>query len=112
MMWDFNVFLNEPIDVKSCREIGNSFHNLAALNFMFLRPWMVRGLKMCKFLLVLVLYSLYSYYSTILALIDVTDYIYEHLDKDDYVLGIYLDLQKAFDTADHTILLQKCIIMV
>ena len=47
------------------------------------------------------------YYSTILALIDVTDYIYEHLDKDDYVLGIYLDLQKAFDTVDHTILLQK-----
>ena len=57
---------------------------------------------------------LYSYqfgfrqnHSTVLALIDVTDDIYSHLENDEYVLGIYLDLQKAFDTVDHTILLWK-----
>jgi len=41
----------------------------------------------------------------VLALIDVSDDIYSHLENDKYVLGIYLDLQKAFDTVDHTILL-------
>ena len=46
-------------------------------------------------------------YSTTLALIDVVDEIYQHLDNRDMVLGIYLDLQKAFDTVDHNILLAK-----
>ena len=44
-------------------------------------------------------------YSTVLALIDVVDDIYSHLENKEYVLGIYLDLQKAFDTIDHNILL-------
>jgi len=47
------------------------------------------------------------YHSTTLALIDVVDQIYQHLDNRDMVLGIYLDLQKAFDTVDHDILLAK-----
>ena len=44
-------------------------------------------------------------HSTSWALIDVIDEIYQHLDGHDKVLGIYLDLQKAFDTIDHYILL-------
>jgi len=47
------------------------------------------------------------YHSTTLALIDVVDEIYQHLDNRDMVLGIYLDLQKAVDTVDHNILLAK-----
>jgi len=47
------------------------------------------------------------YHSTTLALIDVVDQIYQHLDNRDMILGIYLDLQKAFDTVDHNILLAK-----
>ena len=46
-------------------------------------------------------------YSTALALIEVMDNIYSKLDEQHYVLGIYLDLQKAFDTVNHEILLHK-----
>ena len=57
---------------------------------------------------------LYSYqfgfrktYSTVLALIDALSDIYSQLENKEFVLGIYLDLQTAFDTIDHFILLWK-----
>ena len=46
-------------------------------------------------------------HSTTLALRDVLDQIYNQLDSNRKVLGIFLDLQKAFDTVDHQILLAK-----
>jgi len=46
-------------------------------------------------------------YSTALALIEVMDNIYKKLDEQHFVLGIFLDLQKAFDTVNHEILLHK-----
>ena len=46
-------------------------------------------------------------HSTVLALIDVIDDIHSHLENNEYVLVMYLDSQKAFDTVDHTILLWK-----
>ena len=46
-------------------------------------------------------------HSTALALIEVLDNIYRKLDENETVLGIYLDLQKAFDTVNHEILLYK-----
>ena len=48
-----------------------------------------------------------KHYSTILALIEVIDNIYYHLDQHEYVTGIFLDLQKAFDTVNHDTLLYK-----
>jgi len=45
-----------------------------------------------------------KHHSTSLALIDVVDSIYNHLDLDDIVMGIYVDLHKAFDTVNHDIL--------
>ncbi len=46
-------------------------------------------------------------HSTSLALIEIVDYIRQSIEDPNYTLGIYLDLTKAFDTVDHTILLKK-----
>jgi len=46
-------------------------------------------------------------HSTALALIDVVDSIYQYLDHNETVIGLYMDLQKAFDTVNHKILMQK-----
>ena len=41
------------------------------------------------------------------ALIHLTDKIREQLDKGNFACGIFVDFQKAFDTVDHQILIQK-----
>ena len=46
-------------------------------------------------------------YSTFLALMDLVDNISKNIDDGNYSIGIFLDLSKAFDTIDHTILLDK-----
>jgi len=46
-------------------------------------------------------------YSTSQAVMEVLDNIYQSCDNSETTIGIYLDLQKAFDTVNHSILLQK-----
>jgi len=46
-------------------------------------------------------------HSTSLALLDVLDSCYKNIDANNKVIGIFLDLQKAFDTVQHHILLTK-----
>ena len=46
-------------------------------------------------------------FSTSFALIDVIDHIRDAIDNNKYALGIFLDLEKAFDSIDHKILLDK-----
>ena len=46
-------------------------------------------------------------HSTSLALLDVIDSCYKNLDVNNIVVGIFCDLQKAFDTVNHSILLSK-----
>ena len=46
-------------------------------------------------------------YSTFHALIHLTDKITEQLDSGNFACGIFVDLQKAFGTVDHVILIQK-----
>ena len=41
-------------------------------------------------------------HSTTLALIDTVDFIRKHIDNNEYVLGLSLDVEKAFDSIDHT----------
>ena len=48
-----------------------------------------------------------SKHSTVHALISITESIRSALDENKYVCGIFVDLQKAFDTVKHDILLDK-----
>ena len=45
--------------------------------------------------------------STIQAVINHLDYVYEGLDKGNIVMSIFIDFSKAFDCLDHNILLKK-----
>ena len=46
-------------------------------------------------------------HSTTIALIEITDKIKKLLDEGNYVIGLYLDLTKAFDIVNYEILLYK-----
>ena len=48
-----------------------------------------------------------SNYSTNHALISITEHIRERLDSGHYVCGVFVDLEKAFDTVNHEILCEK-----
>jgi len=48
-----------------------------------------------------------KYHSTALALVELTDSLYSHLDNHEAIISMYFGLQKAFDTVDHEILLTK-----
>ena len=45
--------------------------------------------------------------STYMAVLTLVDKISEALNNGDYVMGVFLDFSKAFDTVDHDILLKK-----
>lgn len=45
--------------------------------------------------------------NTRIAVVELLDKIMNAVDNNEYVLGIFLDLAKAFDTVDHKILLEK-----
>ena len=46
-------------------------------------------------------------HSTNDALLDLTEDIRKAIDDNKFAFGVFIDLQKAFDTVDHTILLKK-----
>ena len=60
------------------------------------KPWLTEGLK----------HSIKSH-STYLVLTILMDKITKSLENGDYVIGVFLDFGKAFDTVDHEILLSK-----
>ena len=45
--------------------------------------------------------------STVAAVLTLTDFILNSFDKNEFTIGIFIDLKKAFETVDHHILLQK-----
>jgi len=52
-------------------------------------------------------YGFRKSHSTIHALINIVERIRQSLDKGHAAVGVFVDLQKAFDTVDHSILLSK-----
>ena len=46
-------------------------------------------------------------HSTDHALLQLVDQIYESFERNEYTIGVFIDLSKAFDTVDHNILLKK-----
>ena len=48
-----------------------------------------------------------SNHSSYMALLDLYDRVSKAVDKNEFVIGIFIDLSKAFDTIDHSILLKK-----
>lgn len=52
-------------------------------------------------------YGLRDQRSTEHAILDIASKIQENMDKGMFSWGVFIDLQNAFDTVDHYILLQK-----
>lgn len=52
-------------------------------------------------------YGFRNFHSTNHALIEITEKIRQAIDQGEFTCGIFLDFQKAFDTVNHEILLQK-----
>ena len=52
-------------------------------------------------------YGFQEHHSTDMALLQLVEKIYSAMNNNEYALGIFLDLSKAFDSVDHTILLSK-----
>ena len=52
-------------------------------------------------------YGFRKKHSTYMAIMDMYDRISKAIDKNEYCIGIFIDLSKAFDTLDHDILLSK-----
>ena len=48
-----------------------------------------------------------KFHSSYMALLTLMDKLISSLEKKEFVIGIFLDFSKAFDTVDHMILLQK-----
>ena len=58
-------------------------------------------------LIYLLQFGFWQHYSTSYVLLNLTESIMKALDGGNFACAIFVDLEKAFDTVDHNILLKK-----
>ena len=52
-------------------------------------------------------YGFRKKHSTFMAILELTNKIFDSFEKNEFTIGIFIDLKKAFDTVNHSILLDK-----
>ena len=52
-------------------------------------------------------YGFRKHMSTVQALLNHMQFMYDRIDSSNFVISVFLDFKKAFDTVDHKILLSK-----
>jgi hypothetical protein len=97
---------------KNSRKLPENYRPISLLNCFGKIFEKIIYKQMIKFIdkhkiLYLHQYGFRKHFSTCLALIDMIDKIKEAIDKNEYSLGIYLDIKKAFDSLEHSILIEK-----
>ena len=52
-------------------------------------------------------YGFRKKHCTFMAILELTNKIFDSFEKNEFTIGIFIDLKKAFDTVNHSILLDK-----
>ena len=66
--------------------------------------FIIQYLNICLWLIYSLHFGFGQHYSTSYALLNLTESIIKAIDEGNFASGIFVDLQKAFDTVDHNIL--------
>ena len=102
------ILIHKKIDKLDCNNY-RPISLLSNISKIFEKPMHVRLVNFLrkKNLLFCCQFGLRNGYSINHALISLTELIRKALDDDKFACGVFIDLQKTFDTVDHNILLSK-----
>ena len=100
-----------PVHKKNDEFVTGNYGEISLLN-VFINIWKTSCVRVKLFsekhdILYKYQYGFRTNHSATHALVDVIEYIYSALDDGNYVIGVYVDFKKAFDSVSHDILLQK-----
>lgn len=97
-----------PIFKKGCREDAGNYRPIAVVSVFSKIIEKILKRRLMSFLgISRQQYGFQEHSSTLGATIDLFESILRKLENGEYVVAVLIDLQKAFDTVDHRLLLQK-----